>query len=329
MSSPKDYAFEIVTNSNLSLVKFVVRNKPSFFLRHLRLPLACTLMACVIPQGIKLMKSVQLPQLQQLGIFDFPRKLLQLRFNIGEAFLQNLPVLALALAVICVVLLLSLEEASDTLLVMEDMGIQISSMSKWKFLNIGRHGKFIPTSEIIDLVIHEGFHGYGQVIYYMCVLTRDKERGNAVKVIFPNFLPRKEILLQVWKQSRQMLYGNTRRHYRHVPGQGLREVQHLHEWTKYRRIKKKKKINRTLINKKNIVYNLLEGPMLCKAAFVTGRVAWRYDRLSFCLPKLPPANWRLSTRQRSRTSWSRWVWWEVNGPCCAIEQEEGSLMLCE
>lgn len=231
MSSPKDYAFEIVTNSNLSSVRFSVRNKPSFFFRHLRLPLACTLLALVIPQIPHFWQHADFHAFSTIDFHNVPRQLLHL--NLVDFLHQNSRVILLLVAILCIVLLLCLEEASDTLMVMEDMGIQISSTSKWKFLNIGRNGNFIPISEIIDIVIHEGFHGYGQVIYYMCVLTRDKGRGgtegNGVKVIFPNFLPRKEILLQVWKQSRQMLYGKTRRHYRHVPGLGLREVKHLHE----------------------------------------------------------------------------------------------------
>lgn len=229
MSSAKDYALEIITNANQSSARYIVRKQPSFFVRHLRLPLACVLLAFVIPQGLRALESLlengwpsileQIYQITQILPSELPSRL--------KSNASNLP---LVVAILAIVLLLSLEEASDTLMVIEDMGVQISSKSRWKFLNIGRHGKFLPISEIIDIVIHEGFHGYGQVIYYMCVLTRDTGiEGNGVQVIFPNFLPRKEILLQVWKLSRQMLYGNTRRHYRHVPGQGLREVQHLHE----------------------------------------------------------------------------------------------------
>ncbi|OBA23751.1 hypothetical protein METBIDRAFT_37239 [Metschnikowia bicuspidata var. bicuspidata NRRL YB-4993] len=232
MSSAKDYAFEIVTSANQSSVKFIVRNKPSFFARHLRVPVAFTLLACLVPQGLETLHawrehgwhafSPPVAQLVQLAL----RPHSVLPGILGNA-LAWLPWTA---AVAAILLLLSLEEASDTLMVMGDLGVQISSRSKWKLLNVGRHGKFVPISEIIDIVIHEGFHGYGQVVYYMCVLTRDKGLGgNAVQVIFPHFLPRKEILLQVWKLSRQMLYGKTRRHYRHVPGQGLTEVQHLHE----------------------------------------------------------------------------------------------------
>ncbi|GEQ72511.1 hypothetical protein JCM33374_g6198 [Metschnikowia sp. JCM 33374] len=231
MSSSKDYSLEIVTNSNQSSVNFVVRNKPSFFIRYVRLPLACILLSWVIPQGVNVSKSYfEAGGLSRSELYDRLCQLLQ--SDAQDIVKHNASLIALLTGILGVALLLSLEQASDTLMVMQDMGIQISSKSKWKFLNIGRNGNFIPISEIIDIVIHEGFHGYGQVIYYMCVLTRDKERGgsegNGVSVIFPNFLPRKDILLQVWKSSRQMLYGTTRRHYRHVPGQGLREVQHLH-----------------------------------------------------------------------------------------------------
>ncbi|KAM9924160.1 hypothetical protein OXX59_004716 [Metschnikowia pulcherrima] len=228
MSSAKDYAFEIVTSSNQSSVQFLVRNKPSFFIRYLRLPIACLIFACVIPRSTNVIRSI----LHALFRSE-PNGLRQvLKQNIPDFHKAQMPSLFSILAAVGMFLLISMEEPADTLMVMEDMGIQISSKSRWKFLNFGRKGKFVPISEIIDIVIHEGFHGYGQVIYYMCVLTRDKgegKEGNGVQVIFPNFLPRKEILLQVWKSSRQMLYGKTRRHYRHVPGLGLREVQHLHD----------------------------------------------------------------------------------------------------
>lgn len=133
-------------------------------------------------------------------------------------------------AMLAAFLLMTMQQPSDSLMIIEDMGVQLMSTSRWKFWNrVDRD--FVPLSDIIDIVIHEGFHGYGQVIYYMCVLTRAKGSGgdgNGVKVVFPNFLPRKDILLQVWKQSRTMLYGEMRKHYRRVPGLGLREVKHLH-----------------------------------------------------------------------------------------------------
>ena len=55
---------------------------------------------------------------------------------------------------------------------------------------------------MIDLVIHEGFHDYGQVIFYLCVLTKANNDKNPITIVFPEFLPRKDILLTVWRLSR-------------------------------------------------------------------------------------------------------------------------------
>jgi hypothetical protein len=128
------------------------------------------------------------------------------------------------------------QESHDTMIVMRDIGIQLNSEGPWRLLGPRRRERncFIPQADIMDLVIHEGFHGFGQVIFYMCVLTRGSEGGadgadvggadaSAIKIVFPAFLPRKEILVQVWKQSREVLFGSRRRYWRHVPGQGLKE----------------------------------------------------------------------------------------------------------
>lgn len=191
----KNYSLEISTSANGSLVEFTVKNKASWFLKHARLPTAVALCAW----AALVLRSTRWP-------------------------LDEQPYLLIALAV-AVVALLAAQEPSDKFMVMENMGVEILSRSRWRFMN--QSGRFIPLSDIIDIVIHEGFHGYGQVTYYMCVLRRGRDKVAAestVMVIFPNFLPRKDILLQVWQLSRRMLYGKTRRQYRRVPGQGLREV---------------------------------------------------------------------------------------------------------
>lgn len=231
MSSAKDYLLEIVTNSNHNSVLFRVTNKKLVFVRHLRLPLVALLLAYIIPQCKQPFHQLWSGKVDwHSHISAFKERVLYGSLN--ELLDVSAAGVLLAGAIVSVMLLVSLQQASDSLMVIEDMGVQISSTSQWRFLNFGKNGKFIPILDIIDIVIHEGFQTYGQVIFYMCVLTRDKGRGsaegNGVQVIFPKFLPRKEILLQVWKLSRQMLYGTNRRHYRHVPGQGLREVQHLH-----------------------------------------------------------------------------------------------------
>ncbi|SGZ51924.1 CIC11C00000004552 [Sungouiella intermedia] len=225
MSSEKNYLLEVSMDDGKNLVTFTVKARPSRFYKYVRIPLASVLIAYLLPQMYKVLQQ------SRTSAYEISR-LFKLDIFTVERFDQSHSVV-LFLVGFSVVVLLSLQEQSDSLMVMEDMGIQLSSRKRWRFDNRGSNKEFIPRSDIIDIVIHEGFHGYGQVIFYMCILTKAQERsgseGNGIKVVFPNFLPRKDILLQVWKLSRKMLYGETRRHFRRVPGQGLREVKHLHE----------------------------------------------------------------------------------------------------
>ncbi|KAG7192923.1 uncharacterized protein KQ657_001380 [Scheffersomyces spartinae] len=109
----------------------------------------------------------------------------------------------------------------EEIIILKDIGIQTVTVGGWMFQTPEK--KFIPLGDIIDLVIHEGFHGYGQVIFYLCVLKRGG--GEMIQVLMPSLLPRKEVLVQIWQLSRQLLFGSNRRFYRRVPGQGLREIE--------------------------------------------------------------------------------------------------------
>lgn len=137
---------------------------------------------------------------------------------------QNLAVLLIQALI--VLLLCVIQEPCDTLTIMKGIGAQLESN---KTLSFQSTNTFIPISNIIDLVIHEGFHNYGQVIFYMCFLTKGFRlekpgKDDVIQVVFGEFLPRKDVLLTVWKLSRQLLFGETRRYWRRVPGQGLKEI---------------------------------------------------------------------------------------------------------
>ena len=123
--------------------------------------------------------------------------------------------------VVGIVLLLCLQTPEDTLIVMRGIGIQLQSKKMWRFQS---SDSFIPINNMIDLVIHEGFHDYGQVIFYLCVLTKANNDKNPITIVFPEFLPPKDILLTVWRLSRELLFGSTKRYWRRVPGQGLKQV---------------------------------------------------------------------------------------------------------
>lgn len=229
MSSLKRYTLEVLPDDDENLVTFTVKSNPLFFLKYIRVPLISILAAYLVPTLILHAQDNRLLLWPSVSL-DFQQKA-QWFLRGGYAYYIDFTVALLISAV--VVLLLCLQDSSDSIIVMKHLGVQISSKSRWRFLNHRNNKEFIPLSEIIDIVIHEGFHGYGQVIFYMCVLTKAQGLGNAegngIKVVFPNFLPRKDILLQAWRHSRKILYGDHRRHFRHVPGQGLREIQHLHQ----------------------------------------------------------------------------------------------------
>lgn len=227
MCADKNYLLEVNADEGNHLLTFTVKAPQSLFFKYIRVPLISVMIAYLVPKVYLFYQSIHD---SEQNVFVALQQLVHAaQFDGGEGWQLGTVIGLLVLTLI----LISLQEQSDTLMVMEDMGVQLSSKKPWRFLNEGSNKVFIPRTDIIDIVIHEGFHGYGQVIFYMCILTKTQDtgssEGNGIKVVFPNFLPRKDLLLQVWKQSRKMLYGDTRRHFRHVPGQGLREVKHLHE----------------------------------------------------------------------------------------------------
>lgn len=219
MSSAKDYVLEVFPSTvkpELNVKKFVVKDRPSYFVNHLRVPL------------LSLLISVQVAFISYM--YTFKDEILDLHFLLSYSKYRYLVAEILIFSSICLVYLR--QERKDTLIVMKDIGVQLNSEGLWKhFGNSNERNCFIPQTEIMDLVIHEGFHGFGQVIFYMCILTKNKNADddsasndkNVIKIVFPAFLPRKDILLQVWTQSRQVLFGSSRRYWRRVPGQGLKE----------------------------------------------------------------------------------------------------------
>jgi phosphatidylinositol glycan class H protein len=63
--------------------------------------------------------------------------------------------------------------------------------------------RFIPTTSIQDIFIHEAFKGY-EVRFYLAIVVKGEED---VVVVFPSLLPRREILEVVWRGARNCLYG--------------------------------------------------------------------------------------------------------------------------
>lgn len=211
MSSPKNYNLiiepEIDDEDNLSqhnILKFTVKHKSDFIYSNK-----------YIISGIFTLI---------FGIYSHNkyRTLFELSFR------ENLiNWLILAIYLLFTVIILCKVQAEDTVLILKDIGVQLNSKKNWLFQN--QIKQFIPLNNIIDLVVHEGMHGYAQVIFYLCVLTKSNDLHkpeNSIEVIFPFFLPRKEVLLKVRKLSRNILFADSKKYFRRVPGQGLKQIHH-------------------------------------------------------------------------------------------------------
>lgn len=66
----------------------------------------------------------------------------------------------------------------ESLVVIRDLGVQISTRTGWWG---GRRSRFIPTSCVGDLWIHEGFRGF-EVRFYLAVVVEGEE---GLVVVFP------------------------------------------------------------------------------------------------------------------------------------------------
>lgn len=93
--------------------------------------------------------------------------------------------------------------AEESLLVLQGMGIQTSTSSPYYF--VGPTTTFIPTTSIQDIVIHEAFKGL-EVRFYLAVIV---EGASDVVVVFPNLLPRLDVLQEVWRGARKCLYAGA------------------------------------------------------------------------------------------------------------------------
>ncbi|KAJ5793914.1 hypothetical protein N7457_000513 [Penicillium paradoxum] len=88
----------------------------------------------------------------------------------------------------------------ESLLVIRGFGIQTSTSSA-TYLSTAAT-RFIPTTQIQDIVIHEAFKGF-EVRFYLAVIVEGEPDA---LVVFPHMLPKREILEQVWRGSRRCLY---------------------------------------------------------------------------------------------------------------------------
>ncbi|KAL4998301.1 GPI-GlcNAc transferase complex, PIG-H component-domain-containing protein [Aspergillus recurvatus] len=88
----------------------------------------------------------------------------------------------------------------ESLVVIRGLGIQTSTSSPTYLSKAAT--RFIPTSEIQDIVIHEAFKGFEVRFYLAVVVVGEPE----VVVVFPKLLPNRPKLEEVWRGSRHCLY---------------------------------------------------------------------------------------------------------------------------
>lgn len=62
--------------------------------------------------------------------------------------------------------------------------------------------RFIPTTSIQDIIIHEAFKGF-EVRFYLAIVVEGEQD---VVVVFPTLLPRRAILEEVWRGARKCLW---------------------------------------------------------------------------------------------------------------------------
>lgn len=242
-SNAKYRLIEDVDGESKNAIKFSLR-KESIFYRRLRIPLIVLTLSTITWYGLVLCKTSGLFEQSIGNVTAYLEKkgILQLTNIIRPDYMDkngggNIYIFESVMIVLLIIILMVLfnwQESEDTLLIMRDIGIQLTSNGGWKFSG-NRKETFIPRKSIIDLVVHEAFHGYGEVIFYLCVLKKPNNANNdsllrshddqTIYVVFPNILPSKEILIKVWKTSRKVLFGDSRRYWRRVPGKGLRECE--------------------------------------------------------------------------------------------------------
>lgn len=223
MSSLKDFKLDITLVDNGNLATYTVLNIPSHFIRFWKVPLVAILCGTLVLTILRLaaeadyvfeMVDIYIPLLEIfLAEVDYNVRGVPVLQSLSDGAVRKLCLITFIVVLSCIITaLISLQEPQDSIMVIKDVGIQLSSRDMWGFTK----KEFIPLSDTIDIVIHEGFYGFAQVIFYMCVLTLPKHRSgseeNGIKIVFPNFLPRKPILVDVCRQSREMLFGTTKRY---------------------------------------------------------------------------------------------------------------------
>lgn len=88
----------------------------------------------------------------------------------------------------------------ESLTAIQGLGLQTSTSAP-TFLQSPRV-RFIPSTQIQDILIHEAFLGF-EVRFYLAVVVKGEQD---VVVVFPGLLPRRNMLEEVWRGVRGCLW---------------------------------------------------------------------------------------------------------------------------
>jgi phosphatidylinositol glycan class H protein len=105
----------------------------------------------------------------------------------------------------------------ESLTLLRGLGVQTSTTSS-TYLQTPTT-RFIPTTSIQDIFIHEAFKGF-EVRFYLILVVEDEDK---VVVVFPRLLPRRDMLEGVWRGARACLWesgGGERQDKADVPKEG-------------------------------------------------------------------------------------------------------------
>ncbi|KAF2025686.1 hypothetical protein EK21DRAFT_75783 [Setomelanomma holmii] len=103
-------------------------------------------------------------------------------------------------ALLLLYLALRRNHTEESLLVLRGLGIQTSTSSPTYLQSPTT--RFIPTTSIQDVVIHEAFRGF-EVRFYLAIVVEGEED---VVVVFPRLLPKRKVLEEVWRGARGCLW---------------------------------------------------------------------------------------------------------------------------
>jgi hypothetical protein len=89
----------------------------------------------------------------------------------------------------------------ESLLVIRDLGIQVKTV----YMTGIERSRFIEQSKIADIIINEGVT-MQQVVFYIAIIVKDQKK---MALVFEHFLPRLQLLLQVYRGARAIIYGES------------------------------------------------------------------------------------------------------------------------